>query len=229
MTLRKVGYNLCTTTPVKMIQKLYYGCEFCLLFLALPLILTLKWPRTPVLLPLWILAVICSVGLFRSSTFDRQELWNMEGWRTGLKTILIRFAVIAVVTVAGLWILTPATITQSLVVTRPRVWLILMVIYPLLSVYPQGLVFRSFIFHRYRAIFATPWSKTVASTLAFCFAHIVFRNWVVLLITLLGGILFAVSHLRTKSLLLSSFEHALYGCFLFTVGIGNYFYDGSLG
>jgi membrane protease YdiL (CAAX protease family) len=54
--------------------------------------------------------------------------------------------------------------------------------------------------------------------------HIVFRNPLAMALTFAGGILFAWRYEKTGSLFVSSFEHALYGCFLFTIGLGRYFY-----
>jgi len=41
-------------------------------------------------------------------------------------------------------------------------------------------------------------------------------------------LLFAARYAETGSLATSSFEHALYGCWLFTVGLGQYFYHGTI-
>jgi uncharacterized protein len=54
--------------------------------------------------------------------------------------------------------------------------------------------------------------------------HILFHNWIALALTFPGGILFALRYCNTRSLAVSSLEHALYGCFLFTIGLGQFFY-----
>ena len=46
-------------------------------------------------------------------------------------------------------------------------------------------------------------------------------------LTLVGGLLFAYRYTKTGSLLTSCVEHALYGCFLFTVGLGRFFYHAA--
>jgi membrane protease YdiL (CAAX protease family) len=63
---------------------------------------------------------------------------------------------------------------------------------------------------------------------AFAFLHIIFRNTLAVSLTFLGGLLFAARYAQTGSLATSSFEHALYGCWLFTVGLGQYFYHGTI-
>ena len=58
------------------------------------------------------------------------------------------------------------------------------------------------------------------NAIVFSLAHIFFRNSLVLLLTFLGGILFAITFNKTRSTILVTIEHAIYGCWLFTVGMG---------
>lgn len=55
----------------------------------------------------------------------------------------------------------------------------------------------------------------------FSLGHIFFRNTLVLVLTFFGGLLFAITYSKTKSTLLVSIEHAIYGSWLFTVGMGD--------
>ena len=48
-----------------------------------------------------------------------------------------------------------------------------------------------------------------------------------MVLTLLGGWLFARTNLRTRSLLATTVEHAAYGCLLFTVGLARWFVTGG--
>jgi membrane protease YdiL (CAAX protease family) len=104
-----------------------------------------------------------------------------------------------------------------------------MVGYPLFSVYPQGLIYRAFFFHRYRPLLRVApqtrsWILILVSAATFALMHILFHNWIALALTFPGGILFALRYCNTRSLCVSSLEHALYGCFLFTIGLGQFFY-----
>jgi membrane protease YdiL (CAAX protease family) len=112
--------------------------------------------------------------------------------------------------------------------SNPLSWGLGIVLYPLLSVYPQGIIYRAFLFERYRVLFGTGWGIVLASAAAFAFVHIVFRNSLAVLLTLLAGLLFAVRYWQTGSLVASSFEHALYGCAIFTIGLGHWFYHGAV-
>jgi membrane protease YdiL (CAAX protease family) len=97
------------------------------------------------------------------------------------------------------------------------------------SVYPQEVIWRAFMFHRYRSLFRRRWAIIGASAIAFGHAHIVFHNWLAVGLCVIGGVLFARTFDRSRSTLAAWIDHALYGCLVFTIGIGRYFYSGSVG
>jgi membrane protease YdiL (CAAX protease family) len=111
---------------------------------------------------------------------------------------------------------------------RPVLWLAILVLYPLLSALPQELIFRVFLFHRYRTLFPDGRTLPLVSAGVFALAHLVLGNWVALLLSLAGGLLFAYTYARTGSLGLVTLEHGLWGNWLFTVGMGSYFYGGHV-
>jgi membrane protease YdiL (CAAX protease family) len=109
---------------------------------------------------------------------------------------------------------------------RPGIWLIVMFFYPILSAFPQELIYRSFFFHRYKSIFKSNLAMILMSTVTFGFLHIIYDNLPAVILSLFGGYLFSKTFSESRSLLLVSFEHALYGAYIFTVGLGHYFYEG---
>lgn len=109
---------------------------------------------------------------------------------------------------------------------RPQLWLMVMLFYPLLSALPQEVIYRSFFFLRYRAAFS-PALLMATSAVAFALLHVVMNNWVAVFLSIIGGFIFADSYRRHGSLKWVTIEHALYGCTLFTVGLGWYFYHGA--
>jgi len=70
-------------------------------------------------------------------------------------------------------------------------------------------------------------SMALASALAFGFVHIIFGNWISVGLSAVGGVLFAITYLQTGSLLAACVEHAIFGDFIFTIGLGEYFFHGS--
>ncbi len=159
-------------------------------------------------------------------TFDRQQLWNLGPVRTEWKFVLARTAVMCGLIGAGVWLYLPANLFV-LVRRAPLAWLAVMVLYPILSVYPQEVFFRAFFFHRYRRLMGQGTGAIIAGAMLFGFVHIVFGNWVSVLLSSAGGLLFARTYLTSGSLALASIEHALYGNFIFTIGLGEFFFHGA--
>jgi membrane protease YdiL (CAAX protease family) len=203
--------------------KLYLALEFSLLFLGVPLLLRYNPRKIPPLPVLWLVFGVCFFLLLRDPSFDRVRLWNPGPLGANLSGILVLFAIGAAVLGLSTWYFAPQLLF-SFVRANPAFWALVMLLYPVLSVYPQGLIYRAFLMHRYEALFSPPWALVLASAVAFSLMHIVFRNPLAMALTFAGGILFAWRYEKTGSLFVSSFEHALYGCFLFTIGLGRYFY-----
>ncbi|MGA2807975.1 MAG: CPBP family glutamic-type intramembrane protease [Terracidiphilus sp.] len=201
--------------------------EFLLLFVVLPLAYRFSPLRVPALPLLWMVACYAGWQLLRDPRFDRAQLWCANRLPGQLAAILAVFAVAALVIWLGVRRYAPQ-LEWSLVRQHPWLWALVMMVYPVLSVYPQGLLYRAFFFERYAGLFPGKWTMVVASAAAFAFLHIVFRNSLAVALTFAGGLLFAARYAETGSLATSSFEHALYGCFLFTVGLGQYFYEGTI-
>jgi uncharacterized protein len=203
--------------------------ELVVLFVGLPLGYRFSPWRIPALPLLWLVTGYAWWQLARDPGFDRGQLWNAAPLSGRLGGILLIFAAIAVVLWAGVRWLAPQ-LEWSFVRQHPMFWAVVMVLYPVLSVYPQGVLYRAFFLHRYAGLFpatqAGGWAMVVASAAAFGFLHIIFRNPLAVVLTFFGGVLFAWRYNETGSLFTSSFEHALYGCWLFTVGLGQYFYHG---
>ncbi|MDD5088094.1 MAG: CPBP family intramembrane metalloprotease [bacterium] len=208
-------------------RKLRLAIELFLLFALLPLLYVFDVLKLPVLLILGLFALVCYVILRRDRFFDRQQLWNREGLRRQGPVMLRQFALHAMLIAAGVFFLDRESLL-ALMRRSPALWALIMLLYPLVSVYPQELIYRAFFFHRYRELFPTRWSVIAASAIAFGFMHIVFENTLAVLLTLAGGWLFAQTYDRSRSLLAVSVQHALYGGFIFTIGLGWYFYHGAV-
>jgi membrane protease YdiL (CAAX protease family) len=96
-----------------------------------------------------------------------------------------------------------------------------------LSALPQEFIFCSFFFERYKAFFGEGRGMIVASAVVFAYAHCLYLNPVAPTLSLLGGLIFASTYRKTKSLALVTIEHGLYGNALFLIGLGTYFYSGG--
>ncbi|MEM9291724.1 MAG: CPBP family intramembrane glutamic endopeptidase [Acidobacteriota bacterium] len=209
--------------------RLHLTLEALILFVVVPVALYFGRQEfaTMIIPTLLVMGLGCGLALALDPRFDRRRLWNARDFGRRLAATLKVFVPLAILTtlVTALWM--PQRFL-AFPASNPTLWLFVMVAYPVVSVYPQELIFRSFFFHRYRAILPTSRLQILASGLAFGLAHLFFGNWIAPLLTTAGGVLFARTYARTDSTLQASIEHALWGDLLFTVGLGWYFYGGSI-
>jgi membrane protease YdiL (CAAX protease family) len=139
--------------------------------------------------------------------------------------VILRFSIFGAALTLATWLLAPH-LFLSLPREHPIFWLVIMVLYPVLSVWPQEVIYRRFLFHRYAVVFGET-GVVLASALAFGFAHVIFLNPIAVTLTTAGGAMFAWNYARERSLWLACIEHALYGCLIFTIGLGQFFYTGA--
>ncbi len=208
-------------------SRLYVLAELCVITLIMPLALLTILPLR-IIIPLLWLTVLYAYQLQRrlDPTLSRRNWrWRAEYGRY-LLPMGIRFLVSTVLVVILTFTVFPEKF-GSLVRERPLLWALVMVLYPLLSVVPQEYLFRRFFFWRYAVFFPAGLGMVLASGLSFGFVHIIFENWVAPVLSAVGGIIFAKTYQRTGSLRLAILEHAAYGCMVFTVGLGQFFYHGA--
>jgi len=203
------------------------AAEFLVIFGVFPFALSLlRPPHAWLYVILWVAAVLAWRGTRYHGPAKWRDIWNFSAFtRPVVKSILIRFAPCAAALLIFTWVMYP-DILFSLPRKSLKVWALVMLLYPLLSVVPQEIIFRSYFFRRYRALFSNV-TMNLASAVAFGWAHIVLQNWIAVVFSAIGGYLFAHTYRKTNSLAVASFEHALYGCYIFTIGLGFYFYHGN--
>lgn len=187
------------------------------------------WP------PIFVGFAGCLAYLLLDRGFDRRELWNARGARLGMRWMLIRFAVGATLLTLGTYLFEPELFLR-LPRERTGLWLAIMVLYPVFSVYPQEVIFRTFFVRRYGDALRTlggTWALVLVGAAVFGWAHVLFgadnrATAIAVGLSTLGGVLFMTTYLRTRSTAAAAAEHALYGDLLFTVGLGWYFYSGNI-
>lgn len=193
--------------------------EFFTLFILIPVSYVLDYP---IVIKMFIgfvgfLYVIFVLLKVESKQF---KIANRLNWKLFSKKTIIKLTVIIVLTTTYVWLF-DRTNLFLVVRNNPLKWLVILFIYSFFSVYPQELIFRTLYFQRYESIFKSKSLMIFINAIVFSLAHLFFKNTLVLVLTFLGGLLFALTFQKTKSTLLVSIEHAVYGCWLFTVGMGN--------
>jgi membrane protease YdiL (CAAX protease family) len=199
-------------------NKTYLLGELTLLFILIPSVLYFDIPG-------FIKAGFVLIGIaYVTRTVIKNQLFTRRSYytlplRSNWKAIVLRFMLLIIFSTILMYFSNNGKLF-IVVKTNPILWLMVSIIYSTVSVYPQEFLYRSFFFSRYGPLIRNPYLLIAINALVFSFAHIMFKNFFVLIITLIGGVIFAITFFRTRSLLLTSVEHALYGSWLFTVGMG---------
>lgn len=195
--------------------------ELIVLFIGVPLLFYFDWIRGAKSIPLLLAFVYCLATLLLDKNFDRKKL-GANRFR-GFRRIMIRFFFTAVLLSVYLLLFEPQNLFM-IPKEKPWLWVAIMVFYPFWSALPQELIFRVFFFHRYYQIIPNLKVLLILNAFLFAFMHIIFNNWIALVGGFIVGIFWAITYIRNQSLLTVSAEHAMYGNFIYTIGLGHYFY-----
>ena len=150
--------------------------EFITLFILIPLALFIFGTRWAIYLTLWGAGLYAFVMLRREPDFSWRRLWHGNDWtRNGKCWAFLRFLFVGIL----LTLVTYYTLPDKFMrfpLDRFPLWCAVMVLYPLLSIVPQELCFRSFYFMRYNGIVSERWSGVAINGLLFGFSHIILNN-----------------------------------------------------
>ncbi|OUS00767.1 abortive infection protein [Flavobacteriales bacterium 33_180_T64] len=197
----------------------YKLTEFFIIFILIPISFALDYP-------IWIKMAIGVSGfiyiLFVLLRIEKNsfKIASNLNWKAFFKCVTIQLIGIAILTTIYMWFVDQPNLFV-VVLNKPLKWLVFLFIYSFFSVYPQELIYRTFFFQRYRDLFKSEVLFIIVNAILFSLAHMFFRNGLVMVLTFIGGILFALTFKKTKSTLMVSIEHAIYGSWLFTVGMGS--------
>ncbi|MDC7998071.1 CPBP family intramembrane glutamic endopeptidase [Gilvibacter sediminis] len=200
-------------------NKYLLAAEFLIFFAILPV--SFAWDYS-----IWIKAGLAVVGLTYIIVQlvkdpDKPLKWYKNyPWKAFWKRIGLQFLIIGAVTT--LFVLWKAPNSLFCVPkSDPELFVKILGVYTFLSVWPQELIYRTYFFSRFESLFASKKVLIFVNAVVFSLAHIFFRNTLVTVLTFIGGLLFAYTYFKTRSTLLVSIEHAVYGNWLFTVGMGD--------
>ncbi|MDH4981748.1 CPBP family intramembrane metalloprotease [Hyphomicrobium sp. D-2] len=202
--------------------------EMALLFLVAPLAVdyAVHTERVPVFIALLPVLLLVAIFLLLDRTFSfRREL--SRGFSIGqLVSILAVFALGCSLVAAYVHEYLPGQFLE-LPRNRPEVWERIMLLYPLMSVLAQELLYRTFYFHRYGVLFRHVWwAAILINGVLFGIGHIVIGTPLAIYGTMAAGVLFAWRYAMTRSFWAVFIEHTLWGWLVFTIGLGRYFFTG---
>ncbi|MEN7550983.1 CPBP family intramembrane glutamic endopeptidase [Rapidithrix thailandica] len=202
-------------------MKLLKMVELCGLFVGIPLLYKFDLIPFHKSIPLLAVFTLAIAILYKDKNFEF-NWWKLRTWRYW-RVHLLRYLLFVVLTTVAVRVYEPSSLFDF-PAHNPNMWLLTILLYPLWSVFPQEVIYRAFFFHRYKELFQKPWALLLMNALLFSFSHIIFNNLLCLVMTFFGSIIFAWTYLKSKSVLAVSIEHALYGNYIFTVGLGKYFF-----
>lgn len=222
-----IGHPATTTRP-RFERRAWLWIELIVFFVGVPLLM--RWAIHDLHIPLILVLQPLLLGFIAYLLWDdtfhvRREL--MQGFAIRhLVWIGLVFAAVGGSITLATWIVFPERFLLF-PLYRPQIWMIVLLLYPLLSVIPQELVYRTFFFHRYGPIFGRHrWVLVLTNGALFGFAHIIFNNWIAVVGSAVVGGIIAYRYWMTRSFWAAWLEHTLYGCLIFTVGLGMFFFTG---
>ena len=196
----------------------YKFIELVLIFIVIPISFLLNY--SPILkLIIGVLGFTYVIYILLKVEKNKFSINKNNDWKNFWKSTLIKLFVIVVVT-SVIVLFTDSKNLFNVVLNKPMLWVLILLFYSLFSVFPQELIYRTFFFQRYHKLFKNEYVFILINAALFSLAHILFKSYLVLIFTFIGGLLFAITYQKTNSTLLVSIEHAIYGCWLFTVGMG---------
>lgn len=200
--------------------------EFTLLFIGAPVAMAATFGRYPLFPVLIGFALLSCILLHFTPGWRWRNLFR--GPVLGEWKLIFGFAALTAVACAAIVLELRPDRFLNLPKYNPRLWLLILALYPIFSAFPQEIIFRSLFFERYGALFPNRAVAIIANGAAFALGHLFFANWVTLTMTGIGGAIMGWAYLRNRSFGLALALHALAGQILFTAGLGVYFYHGAV-
>jgi membrane protease YdiL (CAAX protease family) len=196
--------------------------ELVILYIIFPLFVAFNPWKIPLMLILMTAGIGVWLLLKYDKSFDNTLFINWKEGKKILKPMLIMFLLSSIIMVALIFIIDK---DKAFYLIKFKWWLlvIISIFYPIFSVIPQSLIYRALFFHRYDKLFGNPYLKIILSAAFFSFGHILYKNWLVLLLAFVAGLIFSIHYYKSKSLAWNVVEHSLYGVVLFGSGLGYFF------
>lgn len=204
-------------------RNIWLSLEFTLLFFGAPLYIYFE----PNLIHPSILVLPILIGIFiylkRLPDFKFKGLVKFSVSKKEVLFHSLTFVVVTSVMITIIYFFDRDNLF-NLLRSNPFILLMLCIFYPLFSAYGQEIIYRTFLFHRYRNLFKTNSILILASGISFSFVHIVYYSHLSIILTLILGVYLARTYLDTKSVLFVAILHGAYGNMVFFIGMGNYFW-----
>lgn len=200
--------------------------EFTGLYIGMPLILAFLLPPEAMFVVLGAVTLLSIRLLNRTDGFAWRDL--LVGWNVIPGKLLLVFAMMTAISSVTLVMLFSPTMMLDLPRNQTLAWLGILAFYPLLSALPQEVVFRPLFFARYGRLFPSIEAALILNAFVFSLAHLMYWHWIVMAMTLAGGLFFGWAYGVKRNFPLALVMHAVAGQIIFTSGLGYLFYSGGV-
>ncbi|MFV0322104.1 MAG: type II CAAX prenyl endopeptidase Rce1 family protein [Alphaproteobacteria bacterium] len=206
-------------------SKIFSWLELIIVFIGLPYIIAVYHFPRPILYS--ILATACIYIILRNlHTIDWRAFLVFPRSKTiwfnvvGRTLILLLLSIIAMLILPNKgWFLLPKY--------NIWLWLAIMVLYPVISVLPQEIIWRFHLLENTKNILPSRQLRIIVSAVLFGWVHIIFGTVFAVVATIYLGLQLAYAYYQgQKSFWVVWVEHSLAGQIAFTIGLGVYFYNG---
>ena len=197
--------------------------EFLIIYFLIPLIVIFinfffSEQKIFVFLPLFLVFFLSLYLLKKTPSFSFDFLKKKTEWKF--------FFLVSLIFVVSGFVYT-IILDSNLLFNLPKnyffIWVAVILIYPILSVIPQEIIFRVLFFERYSCLFKNQFLYLILNSFIFAYIHLVFQNFHAFFITLITSPIFAYAYLN-KSFKTCFLTHTIGGQLVFTYGLGEYFY-----
>ncbi len=205
--------------------------EFVSLFIGVPILMALFFEeiqRNKALFTIVLgLAGLALFLLVRTPGWRLRDLFRgpvLSEWR-----IILAFWIVSAVACTAFVFAIDSDLYLNIALRRPELWLMIMLAYPILSAWPQEIIYRTLFFERYQGLFPSVGLMLVVNGIVFGLGHLFYDNWLTIGMTAVGGLVMGWAYLRARSTVLAWVLHSLAGQLVFTAGLGRFFYSGAVG
>ncbi len=211
-----------------LISKRYILMELIIIAMIIPSIILIYRLANYVIPILWIISIYALIIFNKYHKKEKfLEILNFNAFtKNNVEKIMVRWFFLTIV----IYLITFYFYDDKLFSIQkqnPYFLLVILLVYPIFSALPQEFIFTTYFFNRYESIVPSKY-QIIMSAVIFTYAHVLFINFIAPFLSIFGGMIFASTYKETKSLSLVTFEHALYGNSLFFMGLGYYFWGGSV-
>ncbi|MGQ1785152.1 MULTISPECIES: CPBP family intramembrane glutamic endopeptidase [unclassified Saccharicrinis] len=204
-------------------KKKWLVAEFVLLYVGIPLFIYLDYNFTHPTMVIVPLVLIMLLILKRYHFFQLKDLVQLNLKRVKPWSHFITVVINACILVLSVYLFDHENLF-NLMRSNPQMLVLLCILYPIYSAFGQEIIYRLFLFQRYRTIFKSKVLLVLVSSLSFSYMHIIYYSHVSVILTFILGVYLSITYLKTRSVLFVSILHGIYGNLIFIVGLGNYFW-----